>query len=217
MNYKDVRNLIKTGDIFSCSGTAMYSKLIKAWTHDEITHTGIAVWVRFPQDEIPDRLCILQAHIFKGVQLGLLSNVLTNDYWKYNGKVYWQKLNNINGDNVASFALANWSKAYPSLYQFVIAGSKLVQAIRTATGRSLNINPEKFHCSELATRALIDAGFYYAYDPAVTTPSDVSKFSCLGPKVLLEPCPKSNCCDSDIWRPAPDTTIRNTQLGLFGP
>ncbi len=209
MNYLAVRQNIKTGDILSCCGTAWYSKLIQRFTGSEITHTGIAIWVKFPQDILPDRLCILEAHLLKGVQLQLLSNALTSDYWKNGGKVYWQSLcdPSISGDAVASFALNNWSKDYMKLRHFAIAG------FYRYMDWSPRIADDRVHCSQLVTKALKQAGFTYEKNPSITTPGDVSRFDCLSSKISLDPCTelksgdmsnKSIWCDarhSSVWRP----------------
>jgi hypothetical protein len=67
----------------------------------------------------------------------------------------------------------------------LIAGLKCSQAVRRRFGLKVDTNEDCFHCSELATRALMDAGYPHNREPAVTTPTDVSEFSCLGDKVEL--------------------------------
>ena len=87
MEYLQARKYIRTGDILACEGTAIYSKIINFVTQSKISHVGIAVWVRFP-DENDDRLAILEAHMAKGVRLAPLSDVLKTDYWSKGGKIH---------------------------------------------------------------------------------------------------------------------------------
>jgi len=195
MRYEDVRLQIQTGDILSCQGTAIYSNIIRKWgglknwfwrgdwKEDQFTHTGIAIWIQLNGD---DRLCILEAHIFKGIRLNPLSEVL-KEYWKPGGRVYWQAVHGIDGTVVAQEALKNWTKAYPSLFQFLIAGSSVARWIRKRVFRKgADTNGDKYHCSELASRSLIHAGFKWNMPPAATTPQMVSEFSCLTSPVELE-------------------------------
>lgn len=193
MRYIDARKLIRTGDILTCAGTAFYSKVIRIVTRSPITHVGIAIWIRFP-DENVDRLAILESHAMKGVRLAPLSEVLKNDYWKHGGKVYWQSIadSRIAGTNVAANALKRWSKSYASWYQFLVLGSFTIKTIRYLLNKPMDSDPNGQHCSELVTRALIEAGYKNGNDPSITTPADVSNFSCLGDQIELEPCGEFN-------------------------
>lgn len=200
MKYEIVKTSIKTGDIISCSGNAIYSKIIRKWgsfenwiwerkwIEDEITHVGLAIWITLPHDEVPDRLCILESHAFKGVRLNPLSAVLKDDYWPTGGKVYWQKLKDpmLDGVKVAGEGLKYWTKAYAPLKQFIVAGLRIDQWIRKKLRLAIDIDKNRLHCSELVTQSLIDAGFIYGKEPSVTTPQQVSNFSCLGEPILLE-------------------------------
>jgi hypothetical protein len=196
--YEEVREEIRTGDILACSGRTFYSKIIGKWggfqnwlwngkwKEDTVTHIGIAIWIRFPHEENLDRLCILEARVLKGVRLNPLSTVL-DGYRKRGGTIGWQKIIDpeISGDDVAQSALKHWTRAYPSWKQFVMAGLKSLQWWYRRRGRSVDLNGNSFHCSELAARSLIDAGHKTDREPAVTTPQMLSEYSCLSQPILL--------------------------------
>ncbi len=186
MEYLIARRHIKTGDVLCCAGTAFYSKIINIVTQSPITHVGIAVWIRFPTDAT-DRLCILEAHMAKGVRLAPLSDVLRTDYWKNGGKIYWHRLKEpMCGDCVAAHALANWNKAYASFYQFIIIGSILLKGIRYLRNKSMDTDSNRMHCSETVTQSLMSCGYRWDKDPSITTPAEVASFGCLHKGVLLE-------------------------------
>ena len=195
MDYLEARKLIQTGDILSCEGTAFYSHIIKFITKSPITHVGIAVWIRFP-DENADRLAIIESHAMKGVRIAPLSEILREDYWKHGGKVYWQKISDprINGHDVAANALKRWNKSYANWYQFLVLGSFTLKTIRYLRGKSMDTDKNSQHCSELVTRALMEAGYRHGLDPSITTPSDVSSFACLAEPIELV---QSNKKDDD--------------------
>jgi len=197
MKYEEVRSMIQTGDILACEGNATYSWIIKKWggvqnwfwdgkwKEDKFSHVGIAIWITFPHDQ-EDRLCILEAHALKGIRLNPLSEVLKN-YWKSNGAIYWQAVKpSLDGDVVAEAALKNWTKAYPSLWQFLVAGLRVSQWVRKKIGLGVDTNKDKFHCSELTSRSLIEAGFVTDLEPSVTTPQMVSEFDCLAEPLELK-------------------------------
>jgi len=180
---------IKTGDLLACSGNAIYSKIIRKWggfqnwvwnqewTEDEITHVGLAIWINFPNHG--NRLCIFEAHALKGIRLNPLDLVL-NEYHKTGGKIYHQELIGLSGDLLAQEALKHWTKPYPSIRQFIIAGLKSYQWVRKHLNLPLDVDVNEFHCSELVTQSLIDIGVNYKNGAAVTTPQQVSGFPCFG-------------------------------------
>lgn len=189
MKYLEARKLIQTGDILACEGTAFYSKIIKFITKSPITHVGVAVWIRFPDDNA-DRLAVIESHAMKGVRIAPLSEVLREDYWKRGGKIYWQKISDprINGHDVAANALKRWNKSYANWYQFLVLGSFTLKTIRYFRGKSMDTDTNSQHCSELVTRALMEAGYRHGLDPSITTPADVSSFACLADPIELEEC-----------------------------
>lgn len=180
MRYLTAREEIRTGDILTCAGRGPISKVIQWWTGSEISHVGMAIWVYMPGIR-SNRLCILEAHAHKGVRLAPLSEVLQHDYWQSGGKVYWQPLIGVDGVDAAANAMRRWNKLYANWFQFVAIAFRFVGFVK-------DTDPNRDHCSELVTRALMQAGYPHDKNPSLTTPEDVSHFSCLGSKVLLEPC-----------------------------
>ena|GEM_PF-2861065 len=198
MDYEQARFQIRTGDILACRGGGLFSKAISwlggfrrwflygEWVPDRITHIGIAVWIDFGLSSCEPRLCVLEPRAFRGVRLAPLSHVLA-EYQNCSGAMYWCAIKSeVNGSRVAAYAMRHWAKAYPSLWQFVVAASWIVQWLLRRAGRDLDTNGDRFHCSELATRSLMSAGYPHPVSPAVTTPQMVADFRCLRSPVLLE-------------------------------
>lgn len=183
MKYSQLREFIKTGDVLAFSGTAIYSKIIQCWTSSPISHVGLALWLKFPYDEQPNRLCVLEAHWGKGVQIHLLKGVLEKEYWSREGKAFLYPTE-LDGDEVASNALKYWSEAYANPLQFIIAGSTVLQALKGH--KNLDTDKAKQHCSELVCRAMVEAGGLYDKNPAVASPADVVQMDCLGNPTVIE-------------------------------
>lgn len=173
-------NKVKTGDIFTCAGRGWVSWFIKIWTGSPITHTGIAIWADFGYEG--KVLCILEPHMFKGVALNPVKLVLERDYPK--GYMYWQA-NLLDGNVTAKYAMQQWRHDYASPWQFLVLGSRVARWVRSLMGRSYDTDADRFMCSELVARSLIEAGFPWHKEPSVTTPAEVSGFSCLGPPITV--------------------------------
>jgi hypothetical protein len=93
----------------------------------------------------------------------------------------------ISGAGVVDFCLQHWGDGYAGNYQFVVGMSSVLQWIRKLRGKSLDTDGTRFHCSETVTRALMSQGFQHIKEPALTTPVEVTRFSCFGKRILLEP------------------------------
>lgn len=171
---------IKTGDILTCAGKGWVSTFIRLWTGSPITHTGIAIWADFGYKG--KVLCILEPHMFKGVALNPLKLVLERDYPK--GNMYWQA-NTLDGLVTAEFAMSQWRHDYANPWQFIVLGSRVARWLRHMLGKSIDTDKDRYMCSELVTRSLIEAGFPWEKDPSITTPAEVSQFECLGKPVEL--------------------------------
>lgn len=187
MKYSEAKALIKTGDVFSCEGTAFYSKIINIVTRSPISHVGIAIWIQFPGD-LEDQLCIIESHAMLGVRIAPMDVVIDKDYWQRGGKVNWQAITDsrLNGDRIVSNALKRWTKSYASWYQFLILGSFFIKTVRYLLNKPMDSDKNGQHCSELVTRAFVEDGYRHGNDPSITTPADVSAFSCLAEPVVLE-------------------------------
>ncbi|NIM16677.1 MAG: hypothetical protein GTO45_39770 [Candidatus Aminicenantes bacterium] len=84
INYKDVRDDIKNGDILMYKGRKLFSKIIRLFTHSEYSHAGIAVWWN-------QRLMVLEA-VGKGVVVTPLSRNICHykgdvELFTYDGEI----------------------------------------------------------------------------------------------------------------------------------
>jgi hypothetical protein len=200
MRYQEARDQIQTGDLLTFGGgDGFFSKLISfwggvkslvwkgRWRPDRITHVGMAIWVTVAADKEP-KLCVLEPRAFQGVRLVPLSHVLCKGK-KQHYRVYWQPIiSEISKIDAADYAMRHWAKAYASVWQFVVIAFSAVQWCLKAFGWNLDLSADRFHCSELATRSLMSAGYHHLKNPAMTTPQMVSEFRCLGHPTLLEWC-----------------------------
>lgn len=188
MKYSEIRDQIKTGDVFSCCGKrSWFSKAITIFQGgSEITHSALAIWTDFPGVE-NGRLCIYESMEPGGVRLTPLSIALES-YAKEGGHIYWQPLidSNINNRLVVQYALQQWTKAYASIYQIALIVSPWLRLLRKLRGGNWDTDKNRFICSELVISSLAAGGYDHQKEKAFTTPDEVSNLRCLGPKILIE-------------------------------
>jgi Permuted papain-like amidase enzyme, YaeF/YiiX, C92 family len=73
LDYKNVRPLLKTGDLVFCSGNYFFSKVIQGLTKSTWSHVGVIY-----KDEQLDRVMILESETLIGVRLMPLSKYITD-------------------------------------------------------------------------------------------------------------------------------------------
>lgn len=185
MNYNELRRIVLTGDLLSCGGPWMFSRLIRWKTGQPRSHVGLAVWLQFNGGE--KRLCILESLVKQGIRIYPLRRYLETDIWPYNGQIWWQPLIDpkIKGNALIDYGLQKWGNGYADHRQFLVIASSLLQFIRRKRGKRLDTNPELFHCAELVTSALVAQGFEYPHEPTMATPGDVCEFKCFGSPVEI--------------------------------
>lgn len=182
MQYKYARKLISTGDILTCRGMWAFSRGIRWWTGDDVSHCGIAIWGRF-EHENRERLFMLEAMEGYGVQLIPLGLALER-YWDTGGAVFWHPLSpTFDGRKVAEFALEHWTETYASPYQFILGISPRLRWLRHLRGASTDL--KGWHCAELVTRAIMHSGYVHLKEPEITTPGDVGRMMCFRQRVEL--------------------------------
>lgn len=182
MQYRFARRLISTGDVFTCRGMWPFSRSIRWWTGDDVSHAGIAIWGRFAHEN-RERLFMFEAMEGYGVQLIPLSTALER-YWSTGGAVFWHPLSaTFDGGAVANFALQNWTQAYASRYQFILGISPRLRWLRRLRGAKTDLSG--WHCSELVTRSVIAAGYKHEKPPEFTTPGDVGRLMCFRQRLEL--------------------------------
>jgi hypothetical protein len=185
MKYSEVEPWIKTGDVLTCQGTWLISRGIQLLTRETVSHVGIAVWVHL--NGKAKHLCMFEAMEGRDVGIVPLRETLEKNLWKAGGRMWWSKINDpaISGYNVMDFCIKNWGAEYANKYQFIVGMSRLIRYLRTKMGKSLDTDPDRWHCSELVTRAFMEQGYKHDKEPALTTPGDVSRFACLSTPIEL--------------------------------
>lgn len=182
MKYSKARGAIKTGDVLAFRGHWLISKLICWWSGSDVSHVGLAVWLKFDYDK-DETLCLIEAMDGLGVRITPLSQALEK-YWEHGGKAYWLQTDSHVAFNAVKFAQEHWDESYVSLYQILLAASPKLQFLRGWRGAGSNL--DGWHCSELVTRSLMTVGHEPTKLPEYTTPGDVMRFACLRNRVELE-------------------------------
>lgn len=180
IDYSEAKGIIKNGDLFVCRGQWFFSRLIRFCTRENVSHVGFAVWMRFGT-ETEDRLCIFESMEGYGVRLLPVSHVL-EEYDRSGGVMFWQPLidESINRNELLGFALNHWTDKYPPLYQFLVGASPVLRDLRLWRGASLDVSPDRRHCSELIADSFKFVGYKDAKISALTTPGDITRYKCLG-------------------------------------
>jgi hypothetical protein len=186
MQYSQVRESIRDGDLILVRGRSVRAWLIRAWTQSRFSHCGIAVWVVIRG---VGRLCVLEAVEGRGVHLQPLSTVLRRDgefdwfpLWDESERVTHAAtaLSRIDRANVTAFGLAQWGKRYASCWQFVRSFSIASRWLFDWLGLEVDTDRERFFCSEFVMGA-VEAGGYRPSrdcDPAEMSPGDIAELGC---------------------------------------
>jgi hypothetical protein len=204
--YNQIRDTVRTGDVFAFSGKGNTSNLIKNFTHSKYSHVGMALWIT-PLHSLVNRLFIIESTTLntlpdidgsyrRGVQIIPMAQRLEG----YVGQCWWLPIKQPLLDDDEKTKLTSW------LFQREAShvDYDTTQAIKAA------IDPEKWprpfrwlhgllsrwtdnkedlkkmFCSELVTKAL---QVINRVPPEVISsemlPSDVVLFPCLGDPVQL--------------------------------
>ncbi len=201
--YSTVRLAIRTGDVFLLEvgnlfkgkfewglikrvAVWVFMKLIELWTWSRYSHTGIACWITF-EDSLGNKirhLCIFDSFGLEPIRIAPMDKLIEDGFWK----IYWMSLgeNMVSRNIVIDFCLPKWRKKYANIRQFVLFVVAPIRWIRSLLGFGMDTDEDRWHCSELVAAAIKAGGYPYEKSTALTTPEDVSRFSCLANPVLLE-------------------------------
>jgi hypothetical protein len=174
---------IRTGDLLFCSGKWLTARAIQLFTWSKINHVGVACHLQINGYK---KLCMFEAMESRDVRIMNLEQSLNTLYWPKGGQVIWCPLQDtIDRDRVIQFCLDHWGQQYASWYQFLLFMSPRLRWARKLLGLSLDTNINRWHCSEIVTRALVEAGYKFNAEPALTTPGQVYNFNCYRDKLIL--------------------------------
>lgn len=141
--YADIRNEIKEGDIFFCSGNYTVSKIIRHLTNSHFSHVGIVLFW-------DDRVMLAESVEDDGVRVVPLSQYV-NDYEnsreKYDGQLYLSRMTDVNlsYENIEKIK----TKIFPLLNRNYDKDSFTKIFLRLTLHLTKNIEDDEFICSEL--------------------------------------------------------------------
>lgn len=175
-SYERVRSELRTGDLLLCSGTGIFSELIKAATESEFSHVGFIV----RNNEI-DRLFVYESVESVGVRPVVLSNYVKNYLGSgsgYPGRIMiarHAKFDQLtDAIKLVQFGADHFS--YPFDKDEIIRIAARIMSVKLGMLNGEFKRDKEFICSEYVFEAFAAAGIHYDYDPrGFITPSDFPK------------------------------------------
>jgi hypothetical protein len=166
--YKDIRNELKTGDIFFSSGSYLFSGIIQKLTKSTWSHVAVIY-----KDEELGRVLVLEAEPFYGIRLIPLSKYLTDYQGKrkpYKGEIALAKLNvevpKKKLNQGISFGLDELTRPYDN-YEIIRI---MIRIFFRITQRSKNRN---YICSEFVRDILAKANVVMEYQDTYVSPDTI--------------------------------------------
>lgn len=188
--YKDVRKLMKTGDLIAFSGKSKVSNIIKGATGSDISHVGMV----FESDRTGEyRVEIIEStslvtlpdnrtgELIKGVQMQMLSQRMD----MYEGQVYWQPLKTKLSDARQARMLSWLYCAWAAKIKYDTKGA--IRAGIDLLGLEKEPDFSTLFCSEMVAEAYRLAGLLpESYNASEATPADVVKYPFLGDRTQIK-------------------------------
>lgn len=156
--YADLRNTLKSGDLFFASGDYFVSKAIERVTASPWSHVGIV----FRLDEL-DRVLLLESVEDMGVRFAPLSKYLSeydNDT-PYKGEIVLARCRDLNKgivDGLATFGIDELTRPYDKEEVGIILARVTLRVGKKHDDRT-------YICSELVADCFAHAGRQFTYDP----------------------------------------------------
>ncbi len=167
-SYSDVRDKLKTGDLFFSSGSYLFSGFIQQLTKSTWSHVAIIY-----KDEELGRVLVLEAEPFIGIRLVPLSKYLKNykdDDRPYKGQIVLSRLNipieKHDLNNGISFGLDELSRPYDNFEIIRI----MIRILFRISKRSKN---RSYICSELVKDVLDKANVNIDYFDTYVSPDTI--------------------------------------------
>jgi hypothetical protein len=168
--YKDIRDQLKTGQIFFSSGRYLFSGIIQRLTKSVWSHVAIVY-----KDEALGRVLILEAEPYVGIRLIPLSKYL-HDYKgkkkSYKGLIYLadldQTVDKKHLDKAISFGLDELTRPYDNWEIVRIMLRILFKVGKREQNRS-------YICSELVRDAFAKAGIQFPLNNTYISPDEIWK------------------------------------------
>lgn len=170
LDYDEVRNELRTGDIVFCSGTYFFSKTIQWFTKSVWSHVGIIY-----RDDHLQRIFVLESETAIGVRLVPLSKYLRDYHGRnkpYKGRILIARITPEPDDEklkaVISFGMDELTRPYDNWEIFRIA-------MRILFRRGRKNRDRKYICSELVYEAFRKAEVLFTFRRNSISPDDIWK------------------------------------------
>jgi Permuted papain-like amidase enzyme, YaeF/YiiX, C92 family len=168
VEYHDIRDKLKTGDIFFSSGSYLFSGIIQSLTRSTWSHVAVVY-----KDEALGRVLVMEAEPFIGIRLVPLSKYL-KDYKDndkpYKGQIALAKLNvDVTKENMnkgISFGLDELGRPYDNIEIIRI----MVRILLRISQRSTNRN---YICSEFVRDVFSNAKVDMPYVDTYISPDNI--------------------------------------------
>ena len=168
LDYDEVRNELRTGDIVFCSGTYFFSKTIQWFTKSVWSHVGIIY-----RDDHLERIFVLESETAIGVRLVPLSKYLRDYHGRnkpYKGRILIGRItpepDNQKLKQAISFGMDELTRPYDNWEICRIA-------IRILFKRGRKIRDRKYICSELVYEAFRKAEVAFKFNRSSISPDDI--------------------------------------------
>jgi hypothetical protein len=168
IDYAQVRDQLRTGDIVFCSGTYLFSKTIQWFTRSVWSHVGIIY-----RDDHLQRIFILESETAIGVRLVPLSKYLRDYHGRnkpYKGRIVIGRItpepDNDKLKKAISFGMDELTRPYDNWEICRIA-------IRILFKRGRKIRDRKYICSELVCEAFRKAEISFQFHRGSISPDDI--------------------------------------------
>lgn len=180
ISYDDARKLMKPGDVIAFGGKGHFSEIIKFATFSDVSHVGVILQTRIPEDDRFFNQIIESTSLngFNGVNISRFSDRLNT----YEGEIWWLPLrkkiraNSFNQKNFFDFLFNQAKERKP--YDMPQAIKSSLDALDGVNGPGYNREDfSKFFCSELVAAGLEKAGAIGSVNASEVTPIDLCRWS----------------------------------------
>jgi hypothetical protein len=178
LEYAEVRDQFKSGDIVLFKGRGLISNLIKKFTKSEYSHSGIVSWWN-------ERLMVLEA-VGKGVVVTALSSNVKN----YHGDIEWysckEELSEIRRNSLVAYAQLELGKDYDTMQLIKIALRRIFK-LPIDDYDKLRSRPKQFcSCYVSSAYTAIDIDLKEGASNDFTTPDDIARCGIIEKKGILK-------------------------------
>ena len=161
------RPLLKTGDLFFCSGDYLFSKVIRYFSKSPWSHVGIIY-----KEENIDRILFLESELVYGVRIAPLSKYLRDNNGKrkpYKGIIAIAQVDGLNEETIKqciSFGMDELTRPYDNWEIVRIL-------VRILLKRGKKLKDRKYVCSEYVQACFAKAGIEFPFTNNFVSPDSI--------------------------------------------